>query len=134
MKGGTRDAYTGVTRRGRGGANSDHLIEERMRARRRARNLLQSLDMSTATETQQRLQRLTDDLRQQRDELRVKLHLLKADAQDEWKTLEEKWQHLQGRMKVVGNEAGDAAHEVGEALRLVGEELKRGYARIRKLL
>jgi hypothetical protein len=86
------------------------------------------------TETREQLQRLADDLRRQRDELKLKLHLLKSDARDEWGALEKKWEHLQGKVKVVGQEAGDVAHGVGEALKVAGDELKSGYARIRKLL
>jgi len=87
--------------------------------------------MATSTD---RLHDLADDLRRQRDELKLKLHLLGADARDEWGSLEKKWEHLEGRLKVLGREAGEAAHEVGAALELVGSELKSAYERLRKLV
>ncbi len=83
-----------------------------------------SLDLHTAVE----------DLKRERDHFRVRLHLAKAEAQDEWQALEHKWEHLRGKMDLVGDEAGKAAHEVGAALRLAADELRRGYERIARLL
>jgi hypothetical protein len=78
--------------------------------------------------------RLADDLRRQRDELHVKLHLAKAEVRDQWEALEKKWEHLRGRLGVVEGEAGEAGKDVLAALETVAEELKRGYARIRAVL
>lgn len=86
------------------------------------------------TERSPEMQKLIDDLKRQRDEIRVRLHLAKADAKNEWERLEEKWEHVRGKLEVVGREAGKAAEDVGAALRLAAEELRAGYARIRKLL
>jgi archaellum component FlaC len=80
------------------------------------------------------LRNLYDELRTQRDELVVKLHLARADARDEWEALEKKWQHVKARMEVVGREAGEVADDVGEAARGVLHELKKGYARLRTLV
>jgi len=80
------------------------------------------------------LRELFDDLRTQRDELAVKLHLARADARDEWDVLEKKWEHLKARIGVVGREAGEVAEDVGEAARGVLDELKKGYARLRTLV
>lgn len=80
------------------------------------------------------LNKLLDDLKQQRDELRVKLRLARADARDEFEELEKKWEHVRGKMEVVGREAGKAAEDVASALGLVATEIKKGYERIRKLL
>ena len=77
---------------------------------------------------------LIDDLKQQRDEIRVRLHLAKAEAKEEWERLETKWEHVRGKMGVVGREAGKTAQDVGTALNLAVEELRRGYERVRKLL
>ena len=77
---------------------------------------------------------LFDDLRTQRDELVVKLHLARADARDEWQALEKKWEHVKARIGMVGREAGEVAEDVGEAARGVLDELKKGYARLRTLM
>jgi SMC interacting uncharacterized protein involved in chromosome segregation len=80
------------------------------------------------------LKRLVDELKMQRDELAVKVHLARQEARDEWETLEKKLEHLRARAQVVGKEAGDAAGDVGAAARQLVEELKKGYERVRRLV
>ena len=80
------------------------------------------------------LSSLLDDVKRQRDEIRVQLHLAKAEAKDEWERLETQFEHVRGKLQVVGHEAGKAAEEVGAALRLAAEELLHGYERVRKIL
>ena len=80
------------------------------------------------------LSHLIDDIKRQRDEIRVRLHLAKLEAKEEWERLEVKWDHVRGKMDIVGREAGKTVHEVGAALRLAAEELQRGYERVRQLL
>ena len=79
-----------------------------------------------------KVEKLMAKLATQRDELKVQLHLLKADTRDEWDELEEKWQHLQGRMGKVGDSAKVSAREIGAATQQLGEELGRAYDRIKK--
>ncbi len=80
------------------------------------------------------LQKLLDDVRRQRDALRVRAHLAKADARDEWERLEHAWQRVRRKMQAVGREAEQTAEGVGTALRLAAQELRAGYARMRKVL
>jgi hypothetical protein len=84
--------------------------------------------------TMDRLSALADDLHRQRDELRLKLHLLGAEARDEWAALEKKLEHLEGRLKVIGREAGEIAQDIGGALENVGRELKARCDRLRNLI
>lgn len=79
------------------------------------------------------LKKLEDTLLQQRDELRVKLHLAKADARDEWEELERKWAEAQTKFSQVQKAAGESREGVEAAARLLGEELLKGYERIRRL-
>lgn len=78
--------------------------------------------------------RVLDELRTQRDELKVKLHLAKAEARDEWEKAEKKWEHLRAKLDVVGREAADTGSNVLAATKLVAREIKDGYDRIRTLL
>jgi len=80
------------------------------------------------------LDRLVAQLETQRDELRVRLHLAKAEAKEEWEKLERKWEHFRGKLGVIGREAKDAGDDVLTATRLVARELKDGYDRVRALL
>ena len=74
-------------------------------------------------DAKEQITKAAEQLKQQRDELRVKLHLAKADAKDEWAKLE-----------AAREEAGKTAESVGSALSLAMEELKKGYERLKKRL
>ncbi len=82
------------------------------------------------TEENDRTLDFIEKLKQQRDELRLQIHLAKAEARDEWDELENKWGGLMERMKAVGEEAGEAKSDIGTAARELAVELKKGYARI----
>lgn len=79
------------------------------------------------------MKKLQEALLQQRDELRVRLHLAKADARDEWEGLEKKWAEVQvkfGELQKTAEESGD---DIEAAARLLGDEILKGYDRIRRL-
>ncbi len=78
------------------------------------------------------LQKIAEDLKRQRDELMLKLHLAKADARDEWAKLEAQWEDVKTKMDTVRQEAGKTTESVSTGLGLVLDELKQGYERIRK--
>lgn len=83
---------------------------------------------------QQHIARLVGTLKRERDELKVQVHLLKADAHDEWVKLEKQWIQFERKAETVGTTAGQAAGEVGAAVRILGEEVRAGYRRIRDSL
>lgn len=74
------------------------------------------------------------DFERERDELRVRLHLAKAEARDEWDKLDARLDELRARLDQVGNEAGEVFDDVGEAAKLLGDEIKTGLARLRRML
>jgi hypothetical protein len=85
-------------------------------------------------ERQERFERVLDRLRTDRDELRVKAHLAKAEARDEWEKLEFKWREIESRLKAAGHEAKGAGGGVKSAVELLAEELEQGYRKIRRRL
>ena len=72
---------------------------------------------------------LIDDLKQQRDELRVQMNLASKEAKDEWRELEGKMEKFSAEAKLSKTGSG-----VSAALSLLGNELKLGYKRIREAL
>ena len=54
-------------------------------------------------------------LRTQRDDLRVRLHLLKAELRDEFNDLEGKWEHLESRAGHLKDASQESAEDVGAA-------------------
>lgn len=73
-------------------------------------------------------------LRQERDELKLELHLGKAELKDEWQALERKWERLEGRVEGAAGEAREASREVGAAFGVLADELGEAYRRIRARL
>jgi CBS domain-containing protein len=75
-----------------------------------------------------------DALRQIRDELRVQIHLARADALDEWEKAEAKWFRIQSQLSMSEASAAKAAKDAGVAWRQLVREMGEGYARVRESL
>ena len=88
----------------------------------------------TMSDAKQKLDDLLATLKTQRDELALKMHLGRADAKAEWEKLEKKLAELKVQAAPYKDVAADTAKGVGSALELAGDEIKKGYARIRKML
>ena len=69
---------------------------------------------------------LVSELKQKRDELRVRIHLASKEAQEEWRELEDKMDDF-----VSKADLGRTGEGIGDALGQLGQELKLGYKRIR---
>jgi predicted nuclease with TOPRIM domain len=85
-------------------------------------------------ETKTFIAELISDLKQQRDELRVRIHLGSAELKDEMSKLDDKLAQLSQRFEPVKDAVEDTAEDVWESLKLVGGEIKEGFKRIRKSL
>lgn len=84
-------------------------------------------------EPREELKRLVDTLATQRDELMLRAHLAKLEAQAEWGELEDKLEVLRAKAGQVADAAGDTAEDVAAAAKLLGEEIARGYERLKRL-
>lgn len=74
-----------------------------------------------------------DELRAARDELRVRLHLGRADVRDQWKKLEKALQHAEAKARVMKGATAETAEEIGAAARLLVDEVREGYEHLRRL-
>lgn len=74
-------------------------------------------------------EKLAEDLKQDYDELKLKVHLGAKDAQDEWAELQERWSHFENQANLK-----KSREDVGDALEILGSELKDAFNRIRKAL
>ncbi len=77
---------------------------------------------------------LISDLKQQRDEIKVRLHLGGQDLKDEWRKLDDRLNELNHQFDPLKEAVGETADDVWDSLRLVGSEIKDGFNRIRKSL
>lgn len=73
-------------------------------------------------------------LRTQRDDLRVRVHLMKAEVRDEFEELEQKWNHLESRAAQLKDASKESAEDVGAAASQLVEEIGAAYERVKKSL
>lgn len=83
-------------------------------------------------EWKEKLSGLKEKLEQERDELRVKAHLAKMDAKDEWPAMEEKWEAF--KEKVSDLDFDDLTEDMAEAAGRLGEEIREGYEKLKQKL
>lgn len=84
--------------------------------------------------TNSRLEELIKSVKQQRDELSLKIHLGQAEAKDEWAQLQKKLAQLEAKAAPIRGAVGDTAKSVGSSLELAAQDIKKGFDRIRKML
>ena len=74
---------------------------------------------------------LISDLERERDELRVKVHLGKADARDAFAKLERKLEDLRRRAQRMFGAAQDTAGHLEDSAKALVDEIRLGFKRIR---
>jgi hypothetical protein len=85
--------------------------------------------------SEKQISELLDELKRLRDELNLKAHLGKAEAEDLWNETEEKWRHLRSLLdNIKENGTSDLAKDIGATTMLLTEEIKQAYERLRKLV
>ena len=67
-----------------------------------------------------------EELKQSRDELRLKMHLGSMEAKQEWAELEQKWSRFAEEARLC-----ETGEQLEHSLRQLGRELKAGYERVR---
>jgi len=75
------------------------------------------------------VQKLSDDLKRMRDEIKLKIHLGSMEAQDEWADLEKRWKAFREKADI-----NRTAGELGGSVKQLGSDLKAAYERIRKAI
>jgi hypothetical protein len=81
-----------------------------------------------------RLQKELEPLQAARDDLRVRLHLGKAEIRDRWELLEKSWHHAEAKLNQIRKETEESTEDIAEALRLLADEIRDGYEHLRKHL
>jgi CBS domain-containing protein len=82
----------------------------------------------------ERMDKELEELRQMRDELRLKIHLGKKDAQDMWQHLERRMSELEAHARRAAQRTEAPLQELADASRHLLEELRRGYRDLRQRL
>ncbi|HXW96367.1 MAG TPA: hypothetical protein VEI47_02195 [Gemmatimonadales bacterium] len=72
------------------------------------------------------------DLERERDELKVRIHLAKAEGRDELAKLDQKIAELRVKAHAAGTEAKGAMDDVSSAAKNLMNEIRAGLDRVRK--
>ncbi len=75
---------------------------------------------------------LIETLKQQRDELRLHLHLAGQEAKDEYDRLSDRMTELSDQYEPARQAMAETADNIFAALKLAAEEMKHGFERVRK--
>lgn len=77
-----------------------------------------------------RIEDMLSELKQERDELKVKIHLAKLETSEEWQKLEGKLVKLESRVKQLGGVTAEASKDMGRAVKTLAEEIRDGFKKI----
>ena len=80
------------------------------------------------------LNTLWEQLKTQRDEIRLKAHLATAELKDEWEEIEEKWKYAEVKLNKLRHEAKDSAADLKASTKIVLDEISSAYDRIKDRL
>lgn len=86
------------------------------------------------TSWREQLDKTLDDLRRERDLLRVQLHLGKEEMKQEWDKLEVKWAQLKEEGERLSDATRDVRGDLARAASQLASELKASYSRLRDKL
>ena len=75
------------------------------------------------------INKMAEDLKQNYDEIKLKVHLGSKEAQDEWTELQDRWNHFESQANLKKSK-----EDLGDAFEILGSELKDAFNRIRKAL
>jgi len=80
-----------------------------------------------------RVEKTLADLKRERDELRVRAHLAKMEASDEWKEIEAKLARMEAHAKELAEEVGHSVREsAAHAAMALGEDIRAGLEKFSK--
>ena len=80
---------------------------------------------------QDELKKLSEKIKQYRDEARVQMHLAHEDVKDEWDDLEKDWERFRSKLDYILHDAEDPSKEARQTAHKLGEDLRKGYKNIR---
>jgi len=81
-------------------------------------------------EINKQMDEMARKLQHEAEELRVKVHLAKMEASDEWKELEKKLVKFNAKAKELGGITVEASKDIGAAAKLLGEEIRDGFKKL----
>ncbi len=90
--------------------------------------------MSLEDKMEDGLEDVFEALQQERDALRVRVHLAGMEVREKWDELEAQWEQFVARNEQLKRELEPTVDDTKAALDLLKEELAEGYRKIRDRL
>ncbi len=75
---------------------------------------------------------LLENLKTERDEMQLKMHLASMEVKEEFSEAEEKWQYVKQKANEIADDSVETTDDFIASAKVVGEELKEAYQRIAK--
>ena len=91
--------------------------------------MLASISGYLETSVMPETQKIVDDLKLARDEVKLRIHLASMEAKSQWEELEKRWHKFSSKA-----ELHQSGKEVSNTLKTLGSELKDAYVRLRKAI
>ncbi len=80
----------------------------------------------------QNAEKVIDNVKTMRDELKLKTHLFKMDAKNKWDDLEEEYKDVIAKVDKAKVTAGEVTDGVWTANKLAFHKIRNGYEQIKK--
>jgi archaellum component FlaC len=75
-----------------------------------------------------------ESLQQTRDELRVQMHLARAELKQQWDRLESKWHEMEDKSGQIARTSNESMRKVATATRHLVDEIREGYRELKSVL
>lgn len=96
-------------------------------------NFNEEINMSELNDNlNDKIKTLYEDLEIDRDELKVKLSLMKLELREKWEHTEIKWNSFKAKASIIENSVEDAGSDIGHGLVELGKEIKHAYKDVKK--
>lgn len=83
---------------------------------------------------QSEFEELTEKLKQQRDEINLKLHLAGMEAKEELEKADSQWDKLNEKIVEIADDAKETGDDFIAGAKVIAEELSSAYERIKARL
>lgn len=80
------------------------------------------------------IRELMENLKQQRDEISLKVHLAGMEAKEEWEKAEKNWDKFSAKANEIYDDTVETTEELIDAAKVIGDELNQAYQRIKHRL
>lgn len=70
---------------------------------------------------------------EERDELKLQIHLFNMDAKDQWQIAEEKWLQVRQKSRQIGREVSSSGDKVKGSIEDLLSEISEAYDRLKTL-